>query len=298
MQVEKISNSILYFIILLLGIFVAKLVWQMIELNSSAQHHIPTSMLTNQPPHSTINNNHHLDTLINAQIFGSNTPSQKVISLKIKTNNSPVKKTTLNLRLTGLIKGEHSVAVIIYKGQQRAYLPGDFIVNTIRLKVQLDQVQHSYVTIINNGVQERLNLPKLNDKLRANTGILRVAQQQKQQKVSNKLNLDLNSVSLKALIGSNPRQIITTDPLSLTKFIKISPSISKGKLTGYKIAAGPDKRLLKTAGIHPGDVITHVDGKSVASLTIPAMHSLLQTKSNIQVTLNRQGSVLTMDIKF
>jgi len=297
MQVEKISNSILYFIILLLGIFVAKLVWQVIELNSSAQHHIPTRTLSNKLPHSTINNNLHLDTLINAQIFGSNTNSQKVVTLKIQSN-SPVKKTTLKLRLTGLIKGEHSVAVIIYKGQQRAYLPGDFIVNAARLKVQLDQIQHSYVTIINNGVQERLNLPKLNDKLSANTGISRVDQQQKQQKVSNKLNLDLNSVSLKALIGSNPRQIITTDPLSLTKFIKISPNISKGKLTGYKVTAGTDKRLLKTAGIHPGDVVTHVDGKSVANLTIPAMHSLLQTKSNLQVTLNRQGSVLIMDIKF
>jgi len=298
MQVEKISNSILYFIILLLGIFVAKLVWQIIKLNSSAQHHPPTSTLINQPSHPTINNNHHLDTLINAQIFGSHTPSQKIATLTINTNISPVKKTALKLRLTGLIKGEHSVAVIIYKGQQRAYSPGDFIVISTHLNVQLDQVQHNYVTIINNGVQERLNLPKLNDKSNANTGISRFSQQQQQQKVSNKLNLDLNSVSLKTLIGSNPRKTITTDPLSLSRFVQISPSINKGKLTGYKIAAGPDKRLLNTAGIHPGDVITHVDGKPVASLTIPAMHSLLQTKSSIQVTLNRQGSVLTMDIRF
>jgi|GEM_PF-3566463 len=297
MQVEKISNCILYFIILLLGIFVAKFVWQMIELNSSAQHHIPASTLSNQPTYSSINNNHHLDTLINAQLFGNNRRTQKAAPLKIKPNNSPVKKTTLNLRLTGLIKGEHSVAVIIYKGQQRAYLPGDFIVNAARLKVQLDQVQHSYVIIINNGVQERLNLPKLNDKLGVNTGISLFSPQQQQQ-ISDKLSLDLNTVSLKALVGSNPRQIITTDPLSLSKFMQISPSISKGQLTGYKIAAGPDKRLLKAAGIHPGDVVTHVDGKPVASLTIPAMHSLLQTKSHFQVTLNRQGSVLIMEIKF
>ena len=297
MQITRAAKGYLYFIILLLGILLAQLVWKVVAIASPT----PTSHVFNltdeHRTNTTINSSDDLSAIVNAQIFGSATAQKKAIIKKVASASS-LKKTKLNLRLNGLIKGKHSVAVIIYKGQQRPYSPGEYIVNTARLKVQLDAVYHNYVTILNNGVEERLNLPKITRQSNVLSGITAApASTLATNSAAPRLSVDLNSAPLRALIGANPRRVITTNPLSLSKFLHISPSISKGKLNGYKISSGPDKRILAAAGISTGDIVTHVDGAAVAGLTIPSMYKILQEKSSFRVTINRDGAVITFDIQ-
>jgi len=292
MQITKISRAVLYFIILLLGISTSQLVWKAVDLNFAVSDENQGFAAINPTPNKTNINHNYLNTIISSQVFAEAAATNTVMSLPIKQQKN-VKQTKLNLRLTGLIKGNPSVAIIVYKGLQRSYLPGDFIVNSSRQKVQLDQVQHNYVTIINNGVQERLNLPKL----KSTSSLTGISSAFKAPARSAELELDLRSAAIKALLGSQPRATIMANPLSLAKFIQISPSINKGKLKGYTIAAGFDNRLLKTAGLQAGDILTHIDGQAVTQLTIPAMFSLLETNNHLQITLSRQGSILTMDIK-
>lgn len=297
MQITRVANGYLYFITLLLGIFLAQLVWKIVALTSPSAAYTPSNMTDSPVTKTAINNSNDLQSIISAHIFGA-PKSIKTVPINIIPSTTALKKTQLNLRLSGLIKGNKSVAVIIYQGQQRPYAPGDFIVNTKRLKVQLAAVYHSYVIIINNGVEERLSLPKKVKKSGAQSGILAVPTTTLSTiAAAPSLSVNLNSAPLKALIGANPRHIITTNPLSLSKFLQISPSITNGKLHGYKISNGPDQRLLKATGIIPGDMVTHVDGTAVAGLTIPSMYQMLQKNSRFRMTINRDGAVITMEIK-
>ena len=150
--------------------------------------------------------------------------------------------------------------------------------------------------ISNNGTQERLSLPKLNTKTLAQNGIL-AKPSPLQTTAASVIQFDLNAPTIRAILGENPRETINKNPLSLSKFLHISPSIEQGQLRGYVISAGPDERLLQSAKILPGDIITHLDGKAVASLTLPAVYQSLNKNSRFKLTLDRSGTIITMDIK-
>ncbi len=289
-HLQTIAQSLFYLSLVLLAVVLGKLAWKIIAPPSSAAFSSSASDITvNTSASPTIN----LSTIIASNLFGTSEPTKAVTKTVVKPAKE-IKQTKLNLQLVGLIKGLNSVAVIIYNARQGAYAPGDYIVNKSNLKVKLISVMNDYVVISNNAVQERLTLPKKAIKAASQVGISQNTSTPTQQE---SIELDLNSQQMKSLLGDNPKRVITTNPLSLSKYMQISPKLVNGQLTGYQIASGPDKRLLSAAGIEAGDIITHVEGRPAAQLTIANMYKNLQLKSSINVTVERNGSVMTMDIK-
>lgn len=91
-------------------------------------------------------------------LFG--TPEKKAVSTK-RNIPSPVKETKLNIKLLGVLNGESSVAVIKFRGKQRAYKEGDILIGSESLHhaVQLVSVEDNYIVISNNGIEEKITLP-------------------------------------------------------------------------------------------------------------------------------------------
>jgi general secretion pathway protein C len=285
------NTLLLYILTFVLAIVCAALTWGVFNILSNTSV-TPNSNTSLQLPQDMKNQTSLtiktiVNQIISQNLFGKTEQPKAALLTPIVPVKS-VKRTALNLKLTGLIKGVNSVAVIVYKGKQNAYAEGDYIVKSSHLTVRLNNVMHTHVTIINNGNQERLDLPKINSKSAIQLGIT----------TNNKiLSVDLNTAAIKALIGADLKKTITTNPLSLSKFMQLSPSIENGNLKGYKVSAGTDKRLLETIGVLSGDVITLVNNKPAGSLTTSSLYQLLQVKDTLRVTIDRNGSLITMDIK-
>jgi type II secretory pathway component PulC len=172
MPTIKIITSLCYFSIAILSLIVAKMSW---GLYTSYANQVSMSKNTFEiaPQQTSVNQRGNIDTIIASQMFYVAPPQKKVVAVKKTAPVKVVAKTKLNLKLTGLITSDISVAVVIYNGQQRPYLLDEFIVNTDRLKVQLISVLDDHIIVENNGVKERLSLPKNNNQRQANTGIIK-----------------------------------------------------------------------------------------------------------------------------
>ena len=291
----RISSALLYLLLLALGIIAAQLTWKLVALDSAYAPQPSVSKVSGNTQNSARDSLSAIKIISAEHLFGQPVKAQ---ARAVNKTPSPktLQKTKLNIRLTGLLIGDTSVAVIVYKGQQGAYLVDEYIVRSNHLKVQLDSIQRNYVIISNNGIQERLSLPKSNTRTLAKTGIIaKPAAAGATPKSS--ISLDLSSPKIQAILGIAAKKIISSNPLTLSKFLRISPSIQQGKLQGYIIAAGPDERLLQAAHIHAGDIITHVDGKAVAGLTLPGLYQSIKSSNSVIVTVDRNGAIITMDIK-
>jgi len=291
----RISSALLYLLLVVLGITAAQLTWKLAALEdvNSLQ---PSISIASDNGHSSARDNLNAIKIISANtLFGQPIKARATVVNKIAAPKK-LQKTKLNIRLTGLLNGDPSVAVIVYKGEQGAYLVNEYIVHSNHLKVQLDSIEHNFVIISNNGIQERLSLPQSNTKTLAQTGII-VKSAAASAAPKNSVSVDLNSPKIQAILGATAKKIIRSNPLALSKFLRISPNIQQGKLQGYIISAGPDERLLQAARIRPGDIITHIGGKAVASLTLPSVYQTLNSSNSLIVTVDRSGTIITMDIK-
>ncbi|EPJ55688.1 MAG: hypothetical protein OFPI_02980 [Osedax symbiont Rs2] len=291
----RISSALLYLLLSILGIATAQLSWKLVALDNAYAPQLSIANISGGRQNSPADSRNALNTISVNHLFGLPLKAQ-VVAVKKTTASKTMQKTRLNIRLTGLLNGDPSVAVIVYKGVQGAYLVGEYIVDSKALNVQLKSIQHSYVIINNNGAPERLSLPKSNTRTLAQKGFIAKPTSPKNSAVTF-IQVDLNSANIKAIIGPNPRQTISKNPLSLSKFLRISPSIEQGQLRGYIISAGADERLLQSVKIRPGDIVTHLDGKAVAGLTLPGVYQSLNNNNRFKVTVNRSGTIITMDIK-
>ena len=299
---SKSSWPILYFFTFILAISMATLTWKFIALfiGNSLNNSLltPVIQLNNN---ITRDSNQYISAIMSGYLFGAPASVKPLSKLEIAVSAIKLKNTKLNLRLTGLILGEKSVAVITYKGKQGAYAVGEFIVNNNRLVVKLSSVHQDFVTIVNNGIEERLLLPKFKQNSNAENGIIsnniKSPTANSKALLNQRLKIDLNSPLMRSMLGPSPKAAITSNPLSLSKFLQISPNITEGNLKGYAIAAGPDKRLMENSGIQAGDIVTHIDGDAAASLNVTSLYQKLLTNNSFNLTIDRNGSTIYMDIK-
>ena len=291
----RISSTLLYLLLFALGITLAQLTWKLVELTDVQATRTSIITIPTNPLNSPQESFNSINIIRVNHLFGQPASVNPVTVIK-SIAPKKLQKSKLNIRLTGLLNGRPSVAVIVYKGAQGAYLIDEYIVKTKQLQVQLASIHNNYVIINNNGTQERLSLPKLNVKSLAQTGII-VNPAPNKTAPTAIIQLDLNSPQIRAILGAEPKKIITGNPLALAKFMQISPSIKRGQLHGYIISSGPDERLLQISGIRAGDIITHLDGQAVASLTLPGVFQSLNSSNHFKVTVDRSGTIITMDIK-
>jgi len=308
MLAKRLSAFITLLLIAVTGLALVQLSTVLIDIFSATDTHKKMAVTVSNidtGKESHINRPARLKNIVDRHLFGKEKVAQAKAKAVAFAAPKSIKKTRLNLKLTGLVKGVPSVAVIVFKNKQGAYKPGEYIEKSQRLTISLDQVFRDHVIIVNNGVYERLELPKITQNQRAFIKPLssidkgNIAAQHTGLIKHQPLRLDLNAASVKAIIGGDLGQILLRDPLSLAKFVQLTP-ISHQKtnfISGYRLNYGTDHRLMAHSGLKDGDIVITVGSKSVSRLSLSMLYPMLQSQKNIALTLKREGSILTMDIK-
>lgn len=175
----------------------------------------------------------------------------------------PVKApvTRLNLTLKGVIaSGTPEIAKAIIadsSGTENFYglgakIPGGAI---------LEEIHAAHVIIKRNDRLETLQLPKDAPGNRS-VSARNTTKKRASNNVSTKLPAtDYNKET--STILREFRDVLKTDPQKLMDLVRARPYRENGKLVGYKIRPGKDRKLLKKFGFKSGDIVTSVNGISL-----------------------------------
>ena len=293
MSLKRISLLLFLLIACACAIALSQLTWKIIGL--SLPNSVSSTLSVNRTTSDTTSTHQILNEAINSirqqHLFGQAIAAQ--IAPQALPPQDDIKQTRLNIQLLGLVHGTNSVAVINYEGKQGAYLVDEIIGKKGGREVSLAAIDTDHVIIYNNGEPEKLLLPK---EKAVSQGVASRTSSVASDNTLDKT-IDLTSTRFRRLVGNDPKTTLMTNPLSLSKFMMLSPVNAGGSLKGYRISAGPDKRLLATSGINAGDIVTHIDNTPVSSLDITSLYQLLQSASSVSLTLDRDGQAINMDIK-
>jgi len=226
-------------------------------------------------------------TIASRHLFGDATKTPvKVVEAKPK---EPIKKTSLNLQLSGVFAFEpkEKAFAIISSGtaEQNAYGIGDKISG----ETTLEAVYADYVVLRNRGKLEKLLLPEnvqpiaMRPIQTANTN----------QPVAQQGNQPVN-------LPSNPRELRDTlarNPSMLGRIVAAEPYQENGKLLGYRITPKQNPEILEAQGIIAGDIITRVNNIQLNSQKqgIRALRNAVKAE-NLEVVILRDGIEVPISI--
>lgn len=215
-------------------------------------------------------------------LFGD---AQKVVAEPVaKVIDAP--DTRLNLKLLGLLASSDPVAAraIIAggKGDEEAYAVGDNLPgNAVLREIYADRVILEY-----RGRMETLRLPK---DIPAGIG---VEAGRNQVSAARGRAVKQAGTADNAVLLRQYRDALTNNPQSLMDLVSASPVNDKdsGKLKGYRIRPGKDRKLLGRFGLKSGDVVTGVNGVALDN-PIKALEIMreLSTATSVTLDVERNG---------
>ena len=188
-------------------------------------------------------------------LFGESKQTSQVV--KRQTTKAPI--TRLNLTLRGVIaSGKSSLAKAIIadsSGRENFYglgakIPGGAI---------LEEIHATHVIIKRNDRLETLQLPKEVPKGARS----RVTKRNNKRAVKRSASLPTNYNKETGTLLREFRDVLKTDPQKLMDLVRARPYRENGKLVGYKIRPGKDRKLMGKFGFKSGDVVTSVNGISL-----------------------------------
>jgi len=191
--------------------------------------------------------------------------------------------TRLNLTLRGVIaSGSPTIAKAIIAdstGHENFYalgakIPGGAV---------LEEIHASHVILKRNNRLETLQLPKEVPKSQSFRGA-RKTTRSSTARVTSSANKDTGTLLREY------RETLKTDPQQLMDLVRTQPYRENGKLVGYKVRPGKDRKLLRKFGLRSGDVVTAVNGVALDN-PIKGLEILkdLSTASQVSVSIKRNG---------
>ncbi len=206
---------------------------------------------------------------------------------KVVAQATEAPDTQLNLKLRGLLASSDPVAaraiIADGKGSEEAYkvgqkLPG----NAVLREIYTDRVILEY-----RGRLEALRLPK--DSL-ANSQVPRTLATNSAQ--SRRRGVKQAGTADNAALLRQYRDALINRPQTLMNLVNATPVTDKatGRLKGYRIRPGRDRKLLGRFGLKSGDVVTTVNGVALNN-PIKALEILrdLSTASSVTLDVERNG---------
>lgn len=256
------------------------LFWSVLSPQTSVSQWQPSKSIINHSVNKTSSTS--LSGLLNGQVFGQYNAQKTVEQPKvIEVKDAP--KTRLNLTLSGVVASSNpslSLAVIANRGKQNTYGIDETIDGT---RATVKAISVDRIIISNNGRDETLMLEGV-----------------KYTKVSTERHSTGTSGSV---LGNNRqnsnqdeldiiRQEMTQNPQSILKYIRLSQVSSNGKISGYRVNPGKDRKLFDSVGLKPGDIATSLNG---VDLTNPAAMSELwknmSEMTELNLTVQRDGQL-------
>lgn len=186
--------------------------------------------------------------------------------------------TTANLVLYGTIATQdprHGIAIISDSGPSKVYSVGDRIGGAALHLVYLDRV-----ILDRDGNLETLKLPKIVLTGRPQIEPAAMAGNQRTMATLN-----------------NIRQLVQHDPGLLSSVIRAVASYDNraGRLRGFRIYPGFNRRAFNVLGLRPGDLVTAINGQALDDPQhSQEVFNTIQSSDQATVTINRGGQ--TMDL--
>ena len=246
---------------------------------------LPPQTVVALPPREAANDSsattavNHAKILAEAALFGKPDtrkapPARRVV----------VPETRLALELKGVIagpEGKSGGAIIADKKDERffpvgASLPGG---------VLLEKVYPLEVVLQRNGRQEILKLVRETLEGEGSRG-------------------PAKSALPPARMGGGPRGgqvasgFLRANPGGINKAVRIRPIFRGGKLKGFRISPGRNRKVFAGLGFRAGDLLTKVDGVTPADpKSVFAVLNELQERGPVTVEVTRRGRPVTLQLK-
>lgn len=260
-----------FVLVVLIGITLARLTWLVVPAPTGAPGAAPAATAAAGASDAPGTERQSLV----AAITGAHLFHKAVTAVHAAPIDAP--ETHLNLTLTGVLfsQAPHGSVAIIRddKGQERYYRPGDEVVSG----VTLDAIHTDRVILRRAGRYETLSLS---------------VEQAAQRMAANARKNGGDAPDL-----AQVRKKLLQKPGSITQFLRLMPVYSNGGLRGYRVYPGTQRALFMSTGLHPGDLVTAINGislrdpgKSAAAL------SELSKASSVNVTLTRLGQTQNLTI--
>ena len=222
----------------------------------------------------------------------------ETVNLAALARNAPPTALKLILRGTlALPDATQGIALIAdEQGRERSYNVGDDIVGNVKLI----EVYTDHVVLNHEGSLEDLQLPRPEvhtpELPEANRKALAAAGGNKASSVPP--TYVPPQMAHGALDWSKAQKQLQMDPGELAKQVHVEPVFENGKIAGARLSAGGQiGSLIMQAGIKPSDVVTAVNGNSLAGITNPQkLMDSLQNASSLQVTVMRDGKPATLTL--
>jgi general secretion pathway protein C len=219
------------------------------------------------------------------------------VNLAQLARNAP--GTTLKLTLRGtlaLADAKLGIAMIAdEQGNEHGYNVGEDVVSNARLV----EVYTDHVVLNHEGALETLQLPRPE----AHAPELPERNKQNLAGTSGKASSVPPTyvppqMAHGALDWSKAQKQLQIDPEELAKQVHIEPVFENGKMAGARLSGGGKiGALMSQAGLKPNDMITAVNGTSLAGLSNPQqLMDNLKDAASLQVTVMRDGKPATLTL--
>lgn len=216
-----------------------------------------------------------LETILDARLFGLYQPTVS------PQDQQAAPDTRLNLTLVGIFagtQGRQSRAVIVPQGgEEKPFAIGDDVVKGVSLQA----IFPDRVILSRGGQLETLRL----DRDQPNSGSGFVASSSVPEGISAQL--------------TQIRQQILQNPNRAAEYLRVQPAMVNGQMTGYRIYPGSNPAIFNGSGLHPGDLVTSVNGIQLND-TQKALQMLndLSNASSVSLVVDRGGQQQTINVSF
>ncbi|MGA9341829.1 MAG: type II secretion system protein N [Rhodanobacteraceae bacterium] len=228
-------------------------------------------------------------------LFG-NTPYARVAG-----PNAPATTLALVLRGTLANRDPHSGIAVIDTGlgREQAFQAGD----EIGTGVKLSEVYPDHVTLLHDGAEEVLNLPR-DDELAPGNIVRPVAgtstSSNSGTSIQSVINASQTASRAPGTIAPAPNwqqamNKLRVRPDALIDRVKLMPVLDNGKLSGVRLVA--DAAILRQAGLEPADVITAINGVPIDSVARGReVVESLKNAGSARVSVMRNGNPIDVNV--
>lgn len=94
------------------------------------------------------------------------------------------------------------------------------------------------------------------------------------------------------------RSQLLRQPGAVAELIRVRPMYQDGVLIGYEVQPGPNPRLFHRLDLHPGDVVTRINGTPATPRYRFRLLRIASRAQRIDLTLWRHGRPVTLEFSF
>jgi len=200
-----------------------------------------------------------------------------------------VPETRLALELKGVVAGpdgKSGGAIIADKKDERffpvgAALPGGVV---------LEKVYPLEVVLLRNGRQEILKLVRETLDGEGSTGSAHSAVPAS--------NAGASTAGVGAAGANRSSGFLSANPGGINKAVRVRPIFRGGKLKGFRISPGRNRKVFAELGFRAGDLLTKVDGIAPSDpKAVFAVLNELQDRGSVTVEVTRRGRPVMLELK-